>query len=208
MPDDGDTEERGDEGLKLRRAVVLGAALAAFWGAAGCARGPASPADVTRLVAPDSAALVAMLSGTQNAACPLPGVATGGQPDSVGFVALAAGGVRTIVDLRAPDEARGFDEPAVVRAAGLEYVSLPVTAASLSDSTFDAFRVLMKARRASSLLVHCHSGNRVGAVMVPYLVLDRGWPLEQAIAAAEAGGLKSPALKEKAIAYVSARVAR
>ena len=187
--------------MKLWRSVLLGAELAAFWGAAGCARGPAASADVTRRSpAADSAAVVAMLTGTLNAACPLPGVATGGQPDSAHFVALAAGGVRTVIDLRAASEPRGYDEPAVARAAGLEYVSLPVTAASLSDSTIDAFRALMKARRTASVLVHCHSGNRVGAVMVPYLVLDRGWTLERAIAAAEAGGLKTPALKEKVIA--------
>ena len=192
----------------LRRAVVLGAMLAACGSAAGCARGPASPAAVTRFAAPDSAALVAMLAGTQNAACPLPGVATGGQPDSARFVVLAAGGVRTVVDLRPASEPRGFDEPAAARAAGIEYLLLPVTTASLSDSTFDAFRALMKKRRASAVLVHCHSGNRVGAVMVPYLVLDRGWPLERAIAAAEAGGMRTPALKEKALAYVERRQQR
>ncbi|MCC6652096.1 MAG: hypothetical protein IT348_13170, partial [Candidatus Eisenbacteria bacterium] len=117
----------------------------------------------------------------------------------------AAGGVRTVVDLRPASEPRGFDEAAVARAAGIEYLLLPVTAASLSDSTFDAFRALMKKRGASAVLVHCHSGNRVGAVMVPYLVLDRGWTLERAIATAEAGGMRTPALKEKAVAYLRAR---
>jgi uncharacterized protein (TIGR01244 family) len=189
----------------LRRVVMLGVALVAAMSAAGCARGPASRADVTRAAGPDSSALVAMLAGTQNASCPLAGLGTGGQPDSARFAALSAGGVRTVIDLRAHDEARGFDEPAVVRAAGLEYVSLPVTASSLNDSTFDAFRGLMKQRRASTVLVHCHSGNRVGAVLIPYLVLDRGWTPEQAIASAEAGGLKTPVLKEKAMAYVKAR---
>lgn len=148
-----------------------------------------------------------MLAGTQNAACPARGVATGGQPDSARFAALAAGGVRTVIDLRAPSEPRGFDEAAVAGAAGLEYVNLTVTPAALNDSTFDAFRALMKKRRASTVLVHCHSGNRVGAVMVPWLVLDRGWTLERAITAAETGGLKTPALKEKAVAYVERRVA-
>lgn len=191
--------------MNVRRWVALSAMLAACGSAAGCARAPSPPAALTSISSPDSAAVVAMLAGTQNAACPVRGVATGGQPDSARFAVLAAGGVRTVIDLRAPSESRGFDEPAVARAAGLEYVSLPVTPASLSDSTFDAFRALMKKHGASAVLVHCHSGNRVGAVLVPYLVLDRGWTLEQAIAAAEAGGLKTPAMKEKAVGYVRVR---
>ncbi len=192
--------------MSVRRfATALGVALAVCGSTAGCARGPAPNADVARHMLPDSAAVMALLAGTQNAACPLPGVATGGQPDSARFEAMSTGGVRTVIDLRAPSEPRGFDEPAVARAAGLEYVNLPVTPASLSDSTFDAFRGLMKKRGASAVVVHCHSGNRVGAVIVPWLVLDRGWTLEQAIAAAEAGGLKTPALKEKAVGYVERR---
>lgn len=192
--------------MSVRRfATALGVALAVCGSTAGCARTPSPPAALTSIATPDSAAVVAMLAGTQNAACPLPGVATGGQPDSTRFAAMAAGGVRTVIDLRAASEPRGFDEPAVAHAAGLEYVNLPVTPASLSDSTFDAFRALMRKRGAATVLVHCHSGNRVGAVLVPWLVLDRGWTLERAIAAAEAGGMRTPALKEKAVGYVRAR---
>ncbi len=188
-----------------RFATALGVVLAVCGSTAGCVRGPLPNADVARHVLPDSAAVLALLAGTQNAACPLPGVATGGQPDSERFAAMAAGGMRTVIDLRPLSEPRGFDEPAAARAAGLEYVNLPVTVASLGDSTFDAFRALMKKHRTVAVLVHCHSGNRVGAVLVPWLVLDRGWTLDHAIAAAEAGGLKTPALKEKAVEYVNSR---
>jgi uncharacterized protein (TIGR01244 family) len=151
---------------------------------------------------PDSAAVVALLGGTLNAACPLPGVATAGQPDSARIAALAAAGFRTVLDLRLPDEARGYDERATVKAAGLEYATLPVAPATLADSTFAAFRVLMNDAKRAPVLVHCHSGNRVGVVMVPWLVLDRGWPLERALATAEAGGLRAGAMRDRAVDYV------
>ena len=76
-----------------RFATALGVALAVCGSTAGCARGPAPNADVARHLLPDSAAVMALLTGTQNAACPLPGVATGGQPDSTRFAAMAAGQV-------------------------------------------------------------------------------------------------------------------
>lgn len=158
--------------------------------------------------AADSAAVVGLLGGTLNAACPLPGVATGGQPDPARLAALAGAGFRAVIDMRGPEEPRGYDEPAAARAAGLEYVSLPVSSASLSDSTFDAFRALMRDRRRTPVLVHCQSGNRVGALMVPWLVLDRGWPIERALASAEAGGLRGAAIRDKALDYIRRRSAR
>jgi uncharacterized protein (TIGR01244 family) len=170
-----------------------------------CAHRPAGPAGGG---ARDSAAVVALLGGTLNAACPVPGVATGGQPDSARFAALAAAGFRSVIDARMPDEPRGFDAPAVARAAGLEYVALPVSAATLADSTFDAFRALMRDGRREPVLVYCSSGNRVGALVVPWLVLDRGWPLERALASAEAGGMRPGPVRDRALDYVKRRGAR
>ncbi len=89
--------------MSVRRfATALGVALAVCGSTAGCARGPAPNADVARHMLPDSAAVMALLAGTQNAACPLPGVATGGQPDSARFEAMSTGGVRTVIDQTTP----------------------------------------------------------------------------------------------------------
>ncbi len=156
----------------------------------------------TGSAAADSAAVLMLLDGVLNRACPLPGVATGGQPSAAHLTTLARAGYRTVLDLRAPDEPRGFDEAAAMRAAGLRYVTLPVTSATFVDSTFDAFRRAMRVAGPQGVFVHCASGNRVGAAMVPWLVLDRGWNLERAIAAARVGGLRSAGLEEKARDYV------
>lgn len=150
----------------------------------------------------------ALLPTLLNGACPLPDVVTGGQIDSAGLTALRREGVKTVLDLRAADEDRGFDEPAVARAERLDYVALPVTAGTLDDRTFDRFRKLMSDDSRGSILVHCASGNRVGAVMIPYLVLDRGLSVDSALAVTRRGGLKSEPMTKKAIDYVDRHLAQ
>jgi uncharacterized protein (TIGR01244 family) len=152
--------------------------------------------------AADSAAVMALLDGVTNRACPAPGVATGGQPTAAHLRALARAGYRTVLDLRTADEPRGFDEVAAMRAAGLRYVRLPVASGELADTTLAAFRAAMREALPGKVFVHCASGNRVGAAMIPWLVLDRGWALERAVTTARAGGLRSEELERLALDYV------
>lgn len=157
---------------------------------------------------PDSAAVLALLAGVHNAACPLPGVATGGQPGSPQVAALAKAGFKTMLDLRAADEARGFDEDAAMAANGVRYVKLPVTPATLNDGVFDQVRKLMTETGGTGVFVHCASGNRVGAALIPWLVLDRGWDMERAVTTAKAGGLKSAEMEATARDYVARKRAK
>ncbi len=186
--------------LTCAAAFVLAALLGATTAAAAAKPAPRRPEAANSI---DSAAVLSLLDGVLNRACPLPGLITGGQPSVAHLDALARSGYHTVLDLRTPDEPRGFDEPAAMRAAGLHYVELPLTSATLVDSTFDAFRGAMRAAGPRGVFVHCASGNRVGAVMIPWLVLDRGWKLQRAIAAAKLGGLRSTELEEKARAYLA-----
>lgn len=125
-------------------------------------------------------------------ACPLPDVGTAGQPDAASWAPLARAGYRTVIDLRAPNEARGHDEPAAVRAAGMQYVLLPVTPATLDDQVYDRFRALMKDPAMRPVLVHCASANRVGALLLPYLVLDEGRSVDESLRIAREVGMRSP----------------
>ena len=172
-------------------------ATAAKTAAKGVAKRPSEPA------LPDSAAIVALLAGVHNGACPLPGLATGGQPEAAHVAALAKAGFTTVLDLRTAGEARGFDEDSTIKASGLRYVKLPVTPATLDDAVFDQVRELMNQTGGAGVFVHCASGNRVGAALIPWLTLDRHWDLECAVAAARAGGLKSAEMEATARDYVS-----
>ena len=51
-------------------------------------------------------------------------------------------------------------------------------------------------------VVHCASANRVGALLLPHLVLDEGRTEADAIATARAIGLRSQELLEAALTYL------
>lgn len=140
--------------------------------------------------------------GMLNAFCPVEGVATGGQPTPADLTALAEAGYRTVLDTRAPGEPRGFDEVDVVERAGMTYVNMPIGATPLTDGVFDEFRALMRDGTRQPILVHCASGNRVGLMMIPYLVLDAGRSPQEAVELAVRMGLSNPQYARLALDYV------
>jgi uncharacterized protein (TIGR01244 family) len=136
---------------------------------------------------------------------PADNVLTAGQPTPDQIARLGRIGCAAVVDLRATGEPRGYDEPAAVAAAGMEYVHLPVTADTLSDGEFDRLREYLRAHADRPVLVHCASANRVGALLLPFFMLDQKRPRDEAVAMAQRVGMRSPDLLQKALAYVAAR---
>jgi protein tyrosine phosphatase (PTP) superfamily phosphohydrolase (DUF442 family) len=135
-------------------------------------------------------------------ACPLADVATAGQPEASAWPALAREGFKSVVDLREASEPRGHDEVGEIARAGLRYLPLPVSHESLGDRQFDVLREFLRDEGNRPALVHCQSANRVGALMLPYLVLDEHIPLEQARQLASTIGLRSPDYAALALDYV------
>jgi len=129
-------------------------------------------------------------------------VLTAGQPSAAQLSQLALSGVKTVIDLRSPSEAREFDEPVTVRDAGLNYRNIPVTPGTLGDHEFDEIRTLLRDENARPVLLHCGSANRVGAVLIPYLILDERRSREDALRIARDVGLRSDELARAALGYV------
>lgn len=148
------------------------------------------------------ATLESVLTSIPYGTCPLPDVGAAGQPSPDAWDALARSGARTVVDLRAANEPRGYDEAAAVRAAGLEYVALPVTQQTLTDAQFDRLREILRDPGRRPILVHCASSNRVGALLLPFFALDQKQPLAKAIELAVDAGLRSQELAAMAVDYV------
>ena len=147
--------------------------------------------------------------GLRNANQPLEGVATAGQPEVGHFGRLASAGYRTVIDLRGPGEDRGLDEPAAVRRAGMEeYANVPVGHEDVDDETFERFRELMAEPERRPVLVHCASANRVGALLIPYLILDEGMTAKEASLAASRVGLRSGKLRQAALRHAANRRGR
>lgn len=166
----------------------------------GCATPPAEPpphaAKVTEVLEPYECGSITRMHT-------LGGVYLASQPKAADLEQAMHGGIRTVVNLRHASELPDFDEAKAVSDLGMHYVSLPWQGASeLTDEVFDRARqVLATAERP--LLVHCASANRVGAVWIPYRVLDDGLDLEAAVAEARTIGLKTPEFEAKARDYVA-----
>jgi protein tyrosine phosphatase (PTP) superfamily phosphohydrolase (DUF442 family) len=136
-------------------------------------------------------------------ACPIPGVATAGQPDAGAWSVLARAGFKSVIDLREAAEPRGHDEVGEIASAGLRYFHLPVSHESLGDRQFDVLRDLLRDPLNRPVLVHCQSANRVGALLLPYFALDEHLPLEEAQRRAVAVGMRSPDYIAMALDYVT-----
>lgn len=116
-----------------------------------------------------------------------------GQPTPAHLAELAREGVRTVINLRTPDEPMEYDEAAKVAQLGLHYVALPIAgAADLDRERVRQFGLVLDvARRKGGVLIHCASSNRVGAMVALDEALNRDQPLEAALARGRAAGLAS-----------------
>lgn len=127
------------------------------------------------------------------------------QPTEAGFANAKTAGVKTVLDLRRPEETE-HDDQAMVSGAGLDYVSLPIAGVDgLTDEAFAAVRKILRDPARRPILVHCASANRVGAVWYAYRRLDQGISAERALWEAREVGLTKKPLEERAIGYVASQ---
>ncbi|SDQ28110.1 TIGR01244 family protein [Pseudoxanthomonas sp. CF385] len=138
---------------------------------------------------------VLILAGTPgyagDFAQPKAGLHTGGQPTAEDLQRLKHEGVRTVIDLRGPQEARGFDEAREAEALGMAYIALPISGKDdISAEKAKALHTLLQDREGGVLL-HCASGNRVGALLALGAAQIDGLPADEALALGRAAGLKS-----------------
>ena len=152
--------------------------------------------------------LLAAVKGLPNASEPLPGWVTGGQPSAAQITALQGAGCQVILDNRDPMEPRSFDEPAAVRAAGMEYVNIPIVHGAVTVDTMQQMHAAVKKLAGRKALLHCSSGNRTAAALIPYLMLDQGMEQEDAVEMAMIMGLRSAELMELALEYVRGETPR
>jgi uncharacterized protein (TIGR01244 family) len=123
-----------------------------------------------------------------------PGIVAAGQPAAEVLPKLGAMGFKTVLNIRTPGEG-GPDERTVVEGQGLRYVSVPVTAASLSLSDVLAIEQVLDDPAASPVLFHCASSNRIGGVWA-VIQARKGKTLDAALAAGREAGLKGATMED------------
>lgn len=115
----------------------------------------------------------------------------GAQPTEEGFRNLAKLGIRTIIDLQEAGDARSVGEAKMVRAAGMQYISVPMKGME-TPSTESVIKVLSLLEDAATgpVFVHCHRGaDRTGGVVACYRIEHDHWSNSRALAEAKSMGM-------------------
>ncbi len=121
-----------------------------------------------------------------------------GQPTKEQFRTLQEAGVKHIVNLRPADE-QDWDEAALVKSLGMRYHSIPVAGLEGISAKAQALDQLLDSLQGETVLVHCRSGNRVGALVALAEAEIRGNDIESALATGRRWGLTSlePAVRKE-----------
>jgi len=139
-----------------------------------------------------------------NLASPEANVMASGQPTEEQLRLLAESGVKHIINLRAPGEV-DWDEAALVESLDMEYYSIPVAGArGVTRDNAESLFSLLDSLEGQPVLVHCASGNRVGALVALSASQHDNLNVEQALAEGERWGLRSDGLKTAVRTVLSA----
>ena len=133
---------------------------------------------------------LAALPAIWEAMSPAPGIVSAGRLGPADIARVSDAGIRHVIDLTPDTETPDFHEAVAVRAAGLRYSNLPLRGAvDLTRENVRAFDALVRAGDRP-LLVHCASGNRVGAMAALRAAWIDGREVDEAIAIGRTWGLK------------------
>jgi uncharacterized protein (TIGR01244 family) len=105
---------------------------------------------------------------------------------------LRAAGVKHVINLRTVEESQGLDEAGITAGLGMDYHWIPIQGAqSLTEANARKLDAALAAVGDELTLVHCASGNRVGALIAVREAWIRGQSTEDAIAEGRRWGLAS-----------------
>ena len=120
------------------------------------------------------------------------------QPNETQLRDLAAQGIKTVVNIRAPQEmaqvksTTGFDEEAVAKSLGLEYINIPMPGAAAFNPANLALIGDAINNAKGKVLFHCTTASRTSTIWPAYLVKYQGLSLDEAIKHGEAMRFGSP----------------
>lgn len=137
--------------------------------------------------APEVAAATDFTDLLPNGQEPMPGVTTGGQPTREQLAEAAARGLETVINLRG--EGESDIGRADVEALGMTYVALPIAGTEDLTAANAAALDAALAEAEGPVMVHCGSGNRVGAMFALRAHFVEGADPEEALALGKAAGL-------------------
>ncbi|HEX9793474.1 MAG TPA: sulfur transferase domain-containing protein [Planctomycetota bacterium] len=123
-----------------------------------------------------------------------PGFAGSAQPGNDAFAAMHEAGYVAVLNLRTAAENEGRGEEQAASDAGLTYVGLPLSGSAISLADGVRFGNVLATLPPGPVLIHCGSGNRVGAAWALWRAVEEGLTPDQAEAEARRAGVTSDAL--------------
>ena len=128
-----------------------------------------------------------------------------GAPDDATCKTLKRNRFTHVIDLRRDDEPNlnCESESARLQELGIHYQRYAI-GKEPPDGDFDFLRTLLRELpRGSKVLFHCSNGNRAAAAVCPWLVLDKGMPVPEAMRIAMDAGLQLPETEAAVRRYLS-----
>ena len=115
----------------------------------------------------------------------------GGQPSDEGWHSLAKLGIKTVVDLRRPNEHSTSAEQQAVKAAGMSYLNVPMNGLfAPTDAIVSKLLRIFDTKSAGPIFVHCRRGaDRTGTVVACYRMSHDHWQNERALSEAKSFGM-------------------
>lgn len=130
-----------------------------------------------------------------------------GMPNEGTCVAMKKQRITHVVDLRRDGEPSLNCESESIRMQeiGVQYQRYAIGKTPPAGD-FDFLRSFLKdLPRGSRVLLHCNNGNRAAAAVLPWLVLDKGMALEEAMKIGKAAGLQLPETEEAVRRYLGSK---
>ncbi len=165
-------------------------AILTFVALSGSARADGTPATANPAAeAMHATAVPAHLIGVENFHEVNGHVFRGAQPTKQGWVSLSRLGVKTIIDLRRPEEHSIDREKREVEAAGMHYVNFPMN--GFDTPNYDQIaKVLGSIGDQDTVFIHCRQGrDRTGTVVAAYRMSHDRWDMPKAMDEASTCGM-------------------
>lgn len=138
--------------------------------------------------------------GLPNEQHPTKGLITGGPPDPQALRQAASQGVDLVVSLQTAQEPGALEEENQVQTLGMEFVRIPVPGAEgVTRENAARLHEVLEQNPQARVLLHCGSGNRVGALLAMRAFLFEGKTLEEALRLGREAGLRTlePVVRER-----------
>ncbi|WP_163935086.1 sulfur transferase domain-containing protein [Paraferrimonas sp. SM1919] len=126
-------------------------------------------------------------------------VVSGGQPTKGDLTQLKQQGYKHVINLRSEGE-QDWDEGQYVQSLGMNYHSLPIAGKdAINLENAKALNKLLAKMQDDKTIVHCGSGNRIGALVAIHAAKVEGLTVDEALAKGKAWGMTrlEPLVKQK-----------